>query len=318
MTSTSTAMFGIDPQEQLLAEPERAEVVQVPRGPEDAEPVEGRAELTVAGDLQDGAVAAQHVRPVGGQGGHRGLADDPHPATDRADGDPLDPAGVDRALAAASPLRLPSVGSAAEALAGEAGVLRPIGAGRPGVLGAPGWSRPRAPAPRCWARGGLARRPGRSRAACSAALRASMRRAASAASMRPAARSSRMPVRSGCGLMARTLTPTFHYLEGLGFRFSGSSQGEPVRRGCARRSVVVRGSGPPLHRARPPLISPGGTFPRAKPAFARKYSVADAGFAREERAGGLREARTDDSGKAAGLHCAIHTVIWLPHANSYP
>ena len=90
-------MLGVDPQQQLLAQAEGADVVQVARrAAQDAEPVEGGPELAVAGHLEHRAVAAQHVRAVGGQGGHRGLADDPDPAADRADGDPLDPAGVDR------------------------------------------------------------------------------------------------------------------------------------------------------------------------------------------------------------------------------
>ena len=88
---------GVDAQQQLLAQAQRADVLHVPRDPaQDAEAVQAGAQLAVAGDLQDRAVAAQHVRAVGGQGRDGGLADDPHPAADGADGDPLDPAGVDR------------------------------------------------------------------------------------------------------------------------------------------------------------------------------------------------------------------------------
>src|SRR5215203_2778192 len=61
----------IDTEKELLAETQGAEVVEAAWGtPQDAEPVQRGAQLTVAGHLEDGAVAPQHVRSVGGQRGH--------------------------------------------------------------------------------------------------------------------------------------------------------------------------------------------------------------------------------------------------------
>ena len=96
VTSTSTSMSGLTRRNSSLPSPSERKSSRLRGASQDAEPVEGGAELAVAGDLQHRTVAAQHVRPVGGQGGDRGLPDDPHPATDRAYGDLVDPAGVDR------------------------------------------------------------------------------------------------------------------------------------------------------------------------------------------------------------------------------
>ena len=76
----------VDLEQQFLAQTEGADVVEVAgRAAQDAEAVERGAELAVTGDLEHRAVAAQDVRTVGRQGGDGGLAEDAHPATDRAD-----------------------------------------------------------------------------------------------------------------------------------------------------------------------------------------------------------------------------------------
>ena len=203
----------VDLQQQLLAQPERPEVVQRPRRiAQQAEAVQRGAQLSVAGHLEHCAVAAQHVRPVGGQGGDRGLADDPDPPPHRPDRDPLDPAGVDGLGAA--PARLGGSGfvrgGPREALGGVGGVLRPVGGRRPGVGVAlrPANSSLVGSAPARLAR--LRIRSGLLASACgSEAFRASMRRAASAASMRPAASSSRIAVMSGV-VMPTNIKPIFH------------------------------------------------------------------------------------------------------------